>query len=82
MGVDQGVYIENNLSEAANIKQPLILHFAENDQFVSPEAQVKIKTQLSDNPLVNIHTYPAVNHAFARPDSQAYNQLNWQIAGL
>src|ERR1051326_4953963 len=36
-----GVNIDQKLDEAKNIKRPLMLHIAEKDQFVKPEAQGK-----------------------------------------
>ena len=38
-----GVGIENNLDEIGNIQKPLMLHIAESDQFVPPEAQATIQ---------------------------------------
>lgn len=69
-----GVAIENNLDEIPNIQQPLILHIAEEDQFVPVEAQNKIKTALSNHPLVTLHSYSKVNHAFARQGGEHYSK--------
>ena len=41
-----GVNIDQKLDEAKNIKKPLMLHIAEKDQFVKPEAQKKIAEAL------------------------------------
>jgi carboxymethylenebutenolidase len=67
-----GVSIQQYLDEARNIKKPFMLHIAENDKFVPKEAQEQIKAALSGNPLVTIHTYPGVDHAFARIGGQSY----------
>lgn len=75
-----GVAIENNLKEASDIQKPLMLHIAEQDQFVPPEAQAKIKAGLIDHPWVTIHTYPGVSHAFARADSQSYHPESAELA--
>lgn len=61
-----GVGIEQKLNEANKIKKPLMLHIAEEDGFVPPEAQSAIRDNLSSNSLVTIHTYPKCDHAFAR----------------
>lgn len=61
-----GVGIQNHLAEASNIKKPLMLHIAEKDGFVPPEAQSAMKDGLSGNPLVTLHSYPNCDHAFAR----------------
>jgi len=67
-----GVGIETLLDEARNIKNPLLMHIAEKDKFVPPEAQQKIKDGLKDNPNVTIYTYPGVDHAFARVGGQSF----------
>src|SRR5690606_41828815 len=43
-----GVGIENFTAEGANLARPLLMHIAEEDQFVSKEAQAKIKADLGD----------------------------------
>ena len=68
-----GVGIEAALAEAGNISKPLMLHIAENDQFVPSEAQDQIKQGLSANPLVTINSYPGMDHAFARPGGEHYD---------
>jgi carboxymethylenebutenolidase len=67
-----GVGIEGLLDEARNIKKPLMLHIAEKDKFVPPEAQQKVKEGLAKNPLVTIHSYPGHDHAFARVGGHSY----------
>jgi carboxymethylenebutenolidase len=68
-----GVGIEGMLDEAAKIAKPLLMHIAEKDQFVPPEAQKKIKEGLKANRHVAIHSYPGVDHAFARIGGQHWN---------
>jgi carboxymethylenebutenolidase len=67
-----GVGIEGLLGEAKNIKKPLMLHIAEKDKFVPPEAQQKVKEGLAGNPNVTIYSYPGVDHAFARVGGHSY----------
>ena len=69
-----GVGIEKALDEAKNIKRPLMLHIAEKDQFVPPEAQKQVKDALGSNPQVTIHSYPGCDHAFARVGGQHYDK--------
>jgi carboxymethylenebutenolidase len=69
-----GVGIQDLLGEAKNIKKPLMLHIAEKDQFVPPPAQEKIKAGLKDNPHVTLHSYPGMDHAFARVGGQHYDK--------
>lgn len=69
-----GVGIEGLLDEARNIKKPLMMHVAAEDKFVSKEAQKKIHDALKTNPAVSLHTYPGVNHAFARTGGEHYDE--------
>lgn len=75
-----GVGIEEQLDEAAKIEAPLILHIAEEDGFVPKEAQVKVKEALADNPNVTIHSYPGMDHAFARIGGKPYDKKNADLA--
>lgn len=67
-----GVGIEKNLDEAANIEHPLILHIAEQDEYVPPEIQSQLRVELANYPLITIHSYPNANHGFARMEGQNY----------
>ncbi len=71
-----GVGIEELLGEASKISKPLMLHIAEEDGFVSKEAQQQVKEGLADNPNVTIHSYPGMDHAFARIGGKPYNKEN------
>src|SRR3954466_14533809 len=68
-----GVGIEGLLGEAGAIKAPLILHIAEKDKFVPPEAQAKIVEGLKGHPQVRVYIYPGVDHAFARMGGHAWD---------
>ncbi len=69
-----GVGIQDFLDEAKNIKRPLMLHIAEEDQFVPKEAQAKVKAHLQAHPQVTIHSYPGADHAFARVGGKHYDK--------
>ncbi len=71
-----GVAIEKALKERGNIKAPLLMHMAEKDQFVPPEAQAEIRSSLMGNPWVTIHTYTGMDHAFCRVGGEHYDQAN------
>jgi carboxymethylenebutenolidase len=75
-----GVGIEAALDEAKNIKKPLILHIAERDEYCPPAAQAKIKAAFADSKLVTIHSYPGMNHAFARVGGQHYDKTSADLA--
>jgi carboxymethylenebutenolidase len=68
-----GVGIEKHVGEADKLADPLLLHIAEQDQFVPKEAQRLIIASLKNHPQVEIHTYPGCDHAFARPGGEHYN---------
>lgn len=63
-----GVSIDTKLDVAASISHPLLMHVAENDEFVDREAQARIHAGLGGHPKITIYDYAGVNHAFARPD--------------
>lgn len=76
-----GVSIDERLAEAKNIKKPLMLHIANKDQFVKPDAQEKIMAGLGKNPSVTIHRYAEQNHAFARTGGEHYDKSAAELAG-
>jgi carboxymethylenebutenolidase len=76
-----GVGIENRLGEAGQATRPLMLHIAEEDQFVPKAAQAAIVAALKDRPNVEIHTYPGRDHAFARPGGEHYDAADAARAG-
>jgi carboxymethylenebutenolidase len=61
-----GVGLENRVAEAEKLTHPLLMHIAEEDQFVPKTAQAVILAALKDHPQIEIHTYPGCEHAFAR----------------
>jgi carboxymethylenebutenolidase len=75
-----GVNIQTMLGEAGAIKKPLMLHIAEKDEYVPPAAQKQIVEGLKGNPQVTIHTYPGMDHAFARVGGQHYDPANAELA--
>ena len=75
-----GVGIEKHLDEAKNIRKPMVLHIAEADKFVPPEAQQQIRDGLANNPQVTIYGYPGMDHAFARIGGQPYDKAAADLA--
>ena len=76
-----GVGIDGRVGEADKMTRPLMMHIAEEDGFVSKEAQAKIKAALNGQRLVEIHSYPGLDHAFARRGGQHYDEAGAQLAG-
>ena len=64
---------EEFVSEGTNIKHPLLMHLAGEDEFMNKEAQAKISQVLAPNGNVEIHTYAGRNHAFARPKGHHFH---------
>jgi carboxymethylenebutenolidase len=75
-----GVNIQEKLGESKAIKHPLMLHIAEKDEYVPPPAQKKILEELSGNRLVTLHTYPQMDHAFARAGGAHYDKACADLA--
>jgi carboxymethylenebutenolidase len=75
-----GVNIQDKLGDAERLKKPLMLHVAGKDEYVPPDAQKKVIEGLRGNPLVTIHTYPEMNHAFARQGGAHYDKACADLA--
>ena len=71
-----GVGIESRLPEADKLAEPLMLHIAEEDQFVPKAAQAQIISALKNHPQVRIFTYPGRDHAFARAGGEHYDAVD------
>ncbi len=74
------VALETMLDEAANIACPLLLHMAEEDNFVPKPEQAKIAASLKDQQKVEIFSYAGVGHGFARPGGGEFNQAAAELA--
>jgi carboxymethylenebutenolidase len=75
-----GVGIEKYLAEADKLANPLLLHVAEEDQFVPKAAQELIMTSLGHHPMIEIHTYPGRDHAFARQGGEHFDAADAALA--
>jgi len=64
---------EKYLDESPAIKAPMLMHLAEEDEFISKDAQAAIKASLAGKSNVVIYSYPGCNHAFARHTGLHYN---------
>ena len=75
-----GVGLDNAVAEAGKLTRPVLLHIAEEDSFVPKPAQEAIVAALKGNPLVEIHTYPGRNHAFARRGGEHHHAADAELA--
>ena len=62
------------------LTDPLLLHIAEEDQFVPKEAQALIVAALKNHPQVELYTYPGRDHAFAREGGEHYDAADAALA--
>lgn len=82
-----GAETDSYLDEAPGITVPLLMHLAEEDEFIPNEAQARIKAALAGRPNIQIHSYPGCAHAFARHGGLHYdanaaglaNGRSWQF---
>jgi carboxymethylenebutenolidase len=77
-GVDAAVWYhgadtEKYLGEVDNLSSPLLMHLAEEDEFISKEAQAQIKKALATNPTATVYSYAGQRHAFSRHNGAHYN---------
>jgi carboxymethylenebutenolidase len=77
-GVDAAVVYhggdtEKYLAEVNGLDAPLLMHLAEEDEFISKPAQAEIKAALGSKPNATIYSYPGQHHAFARHNGAHYD---------
>lgn len=64
---------EKYLNETATLEAPLIMHLADEDEFISKDAQAAIKEALASKPDATVFSYPDQYHAFSRHGGTHYN---------
>ena len=64
---------DKHLEEARRVASPLIVHLAEEDEYISKPAQQQIGAALADRPQVQVYSYPGCGHAFARHRGIAFD---------
>lgn len=69
-----GAETEKYLSDASALNSPLLMHLAEQDEFMPKAAQAEIKAALAGKPNVTIYSYPSQYHAFSRIGGAHYNE--------
>ena len=75
-----GVGIERYAAELAYLDKPLLLHVAEEDQFVPKAAQAVTREALKADKNVTIFAYPGRDHAFARQGGEHYHAADAALA--
>src|ERR1700678_3347010 len=61
------------LGEVDGLHAPLLMHLAEEDEFISKAAQAEIKAGLATKPGATVLSYPGQCHAFTRLNGAHYN---------
>jgi len=77
-----GVGIDKRLDLAKNLSCPLLLHYAELDQYASPEVAAQVRAAYKGDPRVTVHEYPKVGHAFARPGGSHFDPKAADLADM
>ncbi len=72
--------IDQALDEAKTLHCPLLMHFAEIDKYISPDAISKIRGALSSKADISINTYANVHHGFNCDQRQSYNRQASMLA--
>jgi carboxymethylenebutenolidase len=84
-GVDAAVVYhggetEKYLGEINGFDSPLLMHLAEEDEFISKPAQAEIKAALASKSNATVYSYPGQHHAFARHNGAHYNEAAATLA--
>jgi carboxymethylenebutenolidase len=69
-----GVGIEQSLALAGKIACPMVMHFAEKDQYVPVAAVEQIRQAFGGRPEIEIYVYPGVDHGFNRKTGAHYDK--------
>lgn len=75
-----GVSIDQHLGESHAIANPLMLHIAGADHFVSAEAQAAIHAALDSHSKVTLHDYPGLDHGFAAETGNRRDETGARLA--
>ena len=64
---------EKYLAEVDGLHAPLLMHLAEEDEFISKSAQAEIKAALAHKADATVYSYAGQRHAFSRHNGAHYN---------
>jgi carboxymethylenebutenolidase len=68
-----GADTEKYLGELGGLHAPLLMHLAEEDEFIPRSAQAEIKAALATKHNAAVYSYPGQRHAFSRHNGAHYN---------
>ena len=77
-GIDAAVWYhgadtDKYLGEVNGLHAPILVHLAEEDEFISKAAQAAIREALVKKPNATVYSYPGQSHAFSRHGGAHYN---------
>ena len=75
-----GADTEKYLGELGGLHAPLLMHLAEDDEFIPKSAQAEIKAALATKHNATVHSYPGQRHAFSRYNGVHYNAVAAALA--
>jgi carboxymethylenebutenolidase len=84
-GIDAAVWYhgadtDKYLGEIDGLHAPILMHLAEEDEFISKAAQAEIKAALAKKPNATVYSYPGQCHAFSRHNGKHYNAAAAHLA--
>ena len=84
-GIDAAVWYhgadtEKYLGEVDGLHAPILMHLAEEDEFISKAAQTEIKAAVATKPDATVYSYPGQSHAFSRHNGKHYNAAAAHLA--
>ena len=68
------------LGELDGLTAPLLMHLAEEDEFISKAAQAEIRAALAAHPHTTVYSYPGRKHAFSRHNGTHYDAAAASLA--
>ena len=84
-GIDAAVWYhgadtEKYLRELDGLHAPILMHLAEEDEFISKNAQAAIRVAIATKPNAMVYSYPGQCHAFSRHNGKHYNAAAAHLA--
>jgi carboxymethylenebutenolidase len=71
---------EKYLGEVGGLHAPVLMHLAEEDEFISKAAQAAIRVALAKKANATVYSYPGQSHAFSRHNGMHYNAAAAHLA--
>ena len=84
-GIDAAVWYhgadtDKYLGEVDGLHAPILMHIAEEDEFISKAAQAAIRAAVAKKPNASVYSYRGQCHAFSRHNGKHYNAAAAHLA--